>query len=137
MLNRFVMHAVGNLARNPERLTREDIPYVRFCLCGNNHGFDENGVERSSSSSFWFQAFGDNADRLIKHARKGDQLIIHAVCYGHVVANGNGHSSQKLTLMVLDFEFGARKGPGKSGAAEAVVDPPLPPENTVAEAAAA
>jgi hypothetical protein len=33
MLNSFVMHAVGNLARNPELLTRENIPYVRFCLC--------------------------------------------------------------------------------------------------------
>lgn len=59
------------------------------------------------------------------------------MCYGHVVANGNGHSSQKLTLMVFDFEFGARKGPGKAGVAEAVVDPPLPPENTAAEAAVA
>ena len=66
MLNSFVMHAVGNLARNPELLTKENIPYVRFCLSGNNHGFDENGVERSSSSGFLFRAFDDNADRLIK-----------------------------------------------------------------------
>ena len=38
MLNSFVMHAVGNLSRNPELLTRENIPYVRFCCAATTMG---------------------------------------------------------------------------------------------------
>ena len=85
MLNSFILHAVGTLARNPELANKGDVTFVRFCLVGNNYDNDENGAERAVVSTIWFHAFDEIADRLIKHAKKGDQLIIEALVCGATV----------------------------------------------------
>ena len=90
-LNGFTLQAVGTLARNPELVAKENTTFVRFCLVGNNHNIDENGVERPVASTVWFHAFDEAANSLIKHARKGDQLIVEAlVCGATVVLDWHG-----------------------------------------------
>ena len=46
-MNSFEVSAVGNLARNPELVTRSDTSYTRFCLIGNDYaGRDDDGSAR-------------------------------------------------------------------------------------------
>jgi len=46
-MNSFTLTAVGNLARNPELVAKNDTSYARFCLVGNDYaGKDEEGAAR-------------------------------------------------------------------------------------------
>jgi len=58
-MNSFTLTAVGNLARNPEFISKNDVSYARFCLVGNDYaGKDEGGATREVTTSIWFVAFG-------------------------------------------------------------------------------
>ena len=51
-MNSFTLLAVGNLARNPELVTKGDTTYTRFCLVGNDYaGRDEEGASREVVTS--------------------------------------------------------------------------------------
>src|SRR6516165_6966037 len=110
-MNSFKLTAVGNLARNPEFVAKNDTSYARFCLVGNDYaGKDEGGTAREVTTSLWFVAFGPLGEALARNARKGDQLIVEA----HVRANNwtdkQGEKKYDHSFIVEGFRFGA---PGK------------------------
>ncbi len=107
----FTLTAVGNLARNPELVAKNDTSYTRFCLVGNDYaGKDEEGAAREVTTSIWFVAFGALGESLARNARKGDQLIVEA----HVRANNwtdkQGEKQFDHSFIADGFRFGA---PGK------------------------
>jgi hypothetical protein len=78
-VNSFTLNAVGNLARNPDFVAKNDMSYARFCLVGNDYaGKDEGGEAREVTTSLWFVAFGAMGEALARNARKGDQLVVQA-----------------------------------------------------------
>lgn len=111
-MNSFMLTAVGNLARNPELVAKNDTSYTRFCLVGNDYaGKDEGGTAREVTTSLWFVAFGPLGEALARNARKGDQLIVEA----HVRANNwtdkQGEKQYDHSFIADGFRFGA---PGKA-----------------------
>ena len=110
-MNSFTLTAVGNLARNPELVAKNDTSYTRFCIVGNDYaGKDEEGAAREVTTSLWLVAFGAIGEALARNARKGDQLIVEA----HVRANNwtdkQGEKKYEHSFIVVGFRFGA---PGK------------------------
>jgi single-strand DNA-binding protein len=110
-MHSFTLTAVGNLARNPELVAKNDTSYTRFCIVGNDYaGKDEEGTAREVTTSLWFVAFGAIGETLARNARKGDQLIVEA----HVRANNwtdkQGEKQYDHSFIVDGFRFGA---PGK------------------------
>jgi single-strand DNA-binding protein len=110
-MNSFTLTAVGNLARNPELVARNDSSYTRFCLVGNDYaGKDEEGASREVVTSLWFVAFGALGEALANNARKGDQLFVEA----HIRANNwtdkQGEKQYDHSFIADGFRFGA---PGK------------------------
>jgi single-strand DNA-binding protein len=110
-MNSFMLTAVGNLARNPELVAKNDTSYTRFCIVGNDYaGKDEEGAAREVTTSLWFVAFGAIGEALARNARKGDQLIVEA----HVRANNwtdkQGEKQYDHSFILDGFRFGA---PGK------------------------
>jgi single-strand DNA-binding protein len=111
-MNSFTLTAVGNLARNPELVARNDSSYSRFCLVGNDYaGKDEEGASREVVTSLWFVAFGALGEALAHNARKGDQLFVEA----HIRANNwtdkQGEKQYNHSFVVDGFRFGA---PGRA-----------------------
>ena len=110
-MNSFTLTAVGNLARDPELMTRGEATYARFSLVGNDYaGKDARGNVREIVTSLYFVAFDSIGEAIAKRARKGDQLVLLA----HVRANNwtdkDGKARFDHTFVVQDFRFGA---PGK------------------------
>jgi single-strand DNA-binding protein len=110
-MNSFTLTAVGNLARNPELVAKNDTSYARFCIVGNDYaGKDEGGTSREVTTSLWFVAFGAMGEALARNARKGDQLFVEA----HVRANNwtdkQGEKQYDHSFILDGFRFGA---PGK------------------------
>ena len=111
-MNSFTLTAVGNLARNPELVAKNDTSYARFCLVGNDYaGKDEEGTSREVATSLWFVAFGAMGEALARNARKGDQLFVEA----HVRANNwtdkQGEKQYDHSFIADGFRFGA---PGRA-----------------------
>jgi single-strand DNA-binding protein len=110
-MNSFTLTAVGNLARNPELVARNDTSYTRFCLVGNDYaGKDEEGAAREVTTSLWFTAFGALGEALARNARKGDQLIIEAHVRASNWTDKEGEKQYDYSYIVDGFRFGA---PGK------------------------
>jgi len=111
-MNSFTLHAVGNLARNPDLLSRGEITYTRFCLIGNDYaGRDEEGVAREIVTGVWFVAFGPLGEAIARHALKGDQLILDARIRANNWTDANGEKQYDYSFVVEGFRFGA---PGKA-----------------------
>ena len=110
-MNSFTLTAVGNLARNPEAVAKGDLTYTRFCLVGNDYaGKDEKGAPREIVTSLWFVAFGPVGERLVRNARKGDQLIVEAQIRANNWTDKQGEKQYDHDFIVQGFRFGA---PGK------------------------
>jgi single-strand DNA-binding protein len=110
-MNSFTLTAVGNLARNPELVAKGDTSYARFCLVGNDYaGKDEEGAPREVVTSLWFVAFGPVGERIVRHTRKGDQLIIEARVRASNWIDKQGEKQYDHDFVVQGFRFGA---PGK------------------------
>ena len=110
-MNSFTLTAVGNLARNPEFVAKNDISYTRFCLVGNDYaGKDEGGTAREIATSIWFVAFGAMGEALARNARKGDQLVIQARVRANNWTDKQGEKQYDHSFVVDGFRFGA---PGK------------------------
>ena len=110
-MNSFSLTAVGNLARNPEFVAKNDTSYARFCLVGNDYaGKDEGGTAREVTTSLWFVAFGAMGESLARNARKGDQLIVEARVRANNRTDKQGEKKYEHSFIVEGFRFGA---PGK------------------------
>ncbi len=111
-MNCFTLHAVGNLAKNPELVSKGEVTYTRFCLVGNDYaGKDEDGAAREIVTGVWFVAFGALGEALARNSRKGDQLILEARIRANNWTDGNGEKQYDYSFVVEGFRFGA---PGKA-----------------------
>jgi single-strand DNA-binding protein len=110
-MNSFEVSAIGNLAKNPELLSKGDSTYTRFCLIGNDYaGKDDDGSARELVTSLWFVAFGNLGEAIATNARKGDQLIIKAKIRANNWTDQQGEKQYDYSFVVEGFRFGA---PGK------------------------
>ena len=110
-MNSFTLTAVGNLARNPEFVAKNDISYARFCLVGNDYaGKDEGGTAREIATSIWFVAVGPMGEALARNGRKGDQLVVQARVRANNWTDKQGEKKYDHSFIVDGFRFGA---PGK------------------------
>jgi single-stranded DNA-binding protein len=110
-MNSFTLVAVGNLARDPETVTKGDVTCTRICLVGSDYaGRSEDGVARTVVTSLWFVAFGAVGAAIAAHARKGDQLILDAKIRANNWTDGKGEKQYDHSFIVGGFRFGA---PGK------------------------
>jgi len=110
-MNSFTLTAVGNLARNPEFVSKNDVSYTRFCLVGNDYaGKDEGGTTREVTTSIWFVAFGALGETLARNGRKGDQLVVQARVRANNWTDKQGDKQYDHSFIVDGFRFGA---PGK------------------------
>jgi single-strand DNA-binding protein len=110
-MNSFTLTAVGNLARNPDLVSKGDKSYTKLCLVGNDYaGKDEEGAAREVTTSLWFVAFGTLGESIARHARKGDQLILEARVRASNWTDEKGEKQYDHSFIVDGFRFGA---PGK------------------------
>jgi single-strand DNA-binding protein len=110
-MNSFTLTAVGNLARDPELLSKADRSYAKLCLVGNDYaGKDEEGAAKEVVTSLWFVAFGPLGESIARNARKGDQLILEAKVRASNWTDEQGEKKYDHTFIVQGFRFGA---PGK------------------------
>jgi single-strand DNA-binding protein len=109
-MNCFTLLAVGNLARNPELVSKDDLTYTRFLLVGNDYRRDEEGSAREFVTTLWFVAFGPLGETLARNARKGDQLIVQAQVRANNWTDKQGEKQYDHSFVVEGFRFGA---PGK------------------------
>ena len=110
-MNSFTLNAVGNLARDPEFLTKNEVGYARFCLVANDYaGKDEGGTAREVTTSLWFVAFGPMGEVLARNGLKGDQLIVQARMRANNWTDKQGEKQYDHSFVVEGFRFGA---PGK------------------------
>lgn len=111
-MNSFTLTAIGNLARNPELVSKGEKSYARLCLVGNDYaGKDEEGAAREVVTSLWFVAFGPMGEAIAKSARKGDQLIVEARVRSSNWTDEQGEKQYDHSFIVQGFRFGA---PGKA-----------------------
>jgi single-strand DNA-binding protein len=111
-MNSFTLTAVGNLARNPELVSKGDKSHARFCLVGNDYaGKDEEGAAREVVTSLWFVAFGAMGEAIARNCRKGDQLIVDARVRSSNWTDEQGEKQYDHSFVVQGFKFGA---PGKA-----------------------
>ena len=107
-MNSFTLTAVGNLARNPELVAKGDTAYTRFCLVGNDYGGkDEEGSPREVVTTLWFVAFGPMGERIVRNARKGDQLIVEARVRANNWTDKQGEKQYDHDFVVQGFRYGA------------------------------
>jgi len=110
-MNSFTLTAIGNVAVDPELITKSDTLYTRFCLVGNDYaGKDEEGSVREVVTSVWFVAFGPMGEAIARNARKGDQLIVDARLRANNWVDKQGEKQYDYSFVVQGFRFGA---PGK------------------------
>ena len=104
-MNSFTLTAVGNLARNPEFLAKNDTSYARFCLVGNDYaGKDEGGTAREITTSLWFVAFGAMGESLARNARKGDQLFVEARVRANNWTDKQGEKKYDHSFMAREYQ---------------------------------
>jgi single-strand DNA-binding protein len=111
-MNSFTLTAIGNLARDPELVAKNDTVYTRFCLVGNDYaGRDEEGASREIVTSLWFVAFGALGEAVAKNSRKGDQLLVSARIRSNNWTDKQGEKQYDHSFVVMGFRFGA---PGRA-----------------------
>lgn len=104
----FTVTAVGNLARDPEAVSKGDLTYTRFHLVGNDYaGKDEEGNPREVVTGVWFTAFGPLGQAIYRNARKGDQLMVEARIRANNWTDKQGGKRFDHSYIVEGFRFGA------------------------------
>ncbi|HYL02782.1 MAG TPA: single-stranded DNA-binding protein [Steroidobacteraceae bacterium] len=112
VMNSFTLTAIGNLARDPELMSKGEKSYARLCLVGNDYaGKDEESAAREVTTSLWFVAFGPLGETIARNARKGDQLIIEARIRASNWTDEQGEKQYDHSFIVQGFRFGA---PGRA-----------------------
>lgn len=135
-MNSFTLHAVGNLARNPELCAQGDVAFVRFCLVGEDYVETDTGT-KCLVSTVWFHAFDEFAVELRDGAQKGDQLIVEARVSATMRTDKVGEHYCDTTFIVTGFKYGARKGGGGKASAAVRRRPQNPPDGATEERAIA
>jgi single-strand DNA-binding protein len=108
-MNSFKVFAIGNLARNPEVVTKAEKTLTRFCLVGNDFaGRDDEGNAREAVTSVWFTAFNGAGEAIAKYARKGDQLIVEAHVRANIWTDKQGEKQYDHSYIVDGFRFGQK-----------------------------
>jgi single-strand DNA-binding protein len=111
-MNSFTITAVGNLAEDPELLTKGETAYTQICLIGNDYaGKDEQGHAREAVTSLYFVAFDSLGESIAKHSRKGDQLIVQAQIRSNNWIDRDGKKHYDYSNVIQNFRFGA---PGRA-----------------------
>ena len=111
-MNSFTITAVGNLAEDPELLTKGETAYTQICLIGNDYaGKDEQGHAREAVTSLYFVAFDGLGESIAKHSRKGDQLIVQAQVRSNNWIDREGKKHYDHSNVIQNFRFGA---PGRA-----------------------
>ncbi len=131
-MSSFSFRAIGYLARNPELVVTDGIPYCRFCLKSEDYTEDDDqGQFTVTFQSVWFVATHLIGAAIADSARKGDQLFVEGkIRRHHWTAKGGNENS---TFVVTGFRFGARRGsPGAEGAAVSA-GAPNSPSNSIEE----
>ncbi|MCD0253121.1 single-stranded DNA-binding protein [Xanthomonas campestris pv. campestris] len=100
-------HFDGRLAADPVR--KESGKPCRFKLIRNEYaGRNEDESKRADRVvSIEYTAFGADADAIVKHARKGDQLIVVARVENNNYTDGAGVERYGFNWVVSSWEFGA------------------------------
>lgn len=107
-MHSFKVTAIGNLARDPELVTKGGATYANFCLLGNDYaGKDELGNAREVLTGLTFVAFGALGEVIAKNARKGDQLIVEAQIRANNWVDKDGATRYEHSNVVNGFRFGA------------------------------
>jgi single-strand DNA-binding protein len=107
-MNSFEVSAIGQLAKDPELISKGDTNYTRFCLIGNDYaGKDDNGKPREAITSLWFVAFGNLGEAIATNARKGDQLVLRARIRSNNWTDEEGEKQYDYSFVVEGFRFGA------------------------------
>jgi single-strand DNA-binding protein len=111
-MNSFEVSAIGNLAKDPELVSKGDTSYARICLIGNDYaGKSDDGSTREVVTSLWFVAFGGLGEAIASNARKGDQLIVKARIRSNNWTDEQGEKQYDYSFVVDGFRFGA---PGRA-----------------------
>jgi single-stranded DNA-binding protein len=127
-VNSFKLTAIGDLARNPELITKGDITFARFCLVGwDELSESEYGGPRETVTSLWFLAFSEIATAIANSAGKGDQLILEARIVAHQWTDSQGDKQLGHTFIVTGLRFGAKRGGPGSPVACRRAPPDTPP----------
>ncbi len=106
-MNSFTLTGIGNLARDPELISKGETTWARFCLIGNDFaGVDEEGSAREVATSIWFTAFGSLGKTIANHCRGGDQLIVQCRVRANNWTSGEGEARYDLSFVVEGFRFG-------------------------------
>jgi single-strand DNA-binding protein len=107
-MDSFEVSAIGNLAKDPELVSKGDTSYTRICLIGNDYaGKAEDGSAREVVTSIWFVAFGGLGEAIAGNARKGDQLILKARIRSNNWTDQQGEKQYDYSFVVDGFRFGA------------------------------
>ena len=121
----------------PDSSSLDGIPRDHACLTFGSTARlaveSKIGAHRCYSTSR-FLAFDDVAHDLIKHAKKGDQLIVEALVFRSTVVQ-EYYAMQQVQFVVTAFEFGARARNGGNASSAQVASPPPPPPESAAVAA--
>lgn len=115
-MNSFNLTAIGNLAGDPEMMSKDNVIYTRFCLIASDYaGKDSRGVVRTLATSVWFVAFGGLGEAIATNARKGDQLIVRAQLRSNNRPDRGGDMQYGYSFIAQGFRFGA---PGRLSRAQ-------------------
>jgi single-strand DNA-binding protein len=110
-MNSFTLTAIGNLAKDPELLSKGSTTYTRICLVGNDYaGKNGQGNTKEATTSVYLVAFDNLGEAIAKNARKGDQLILQAQVRANNWTDKEGELHYDHDYIVHAFRFGA---PGK------------------------
>lgn len=131
-MSSFSFRAIGYLARNPELLDTDGVPYCRFCLKSEDFTEDDDrGQFTVTFQSVWFVATHLIGAAIADSARKGDQLFVEGkIMRRHWTAKGG---DEDTTFVATGFRFGERKGGPGAASAAAFGQTPKSPVDSVEE----
>lgn len=131
-MSSFSFRAIGYLARNPELVVTDGIPYCRFCLKSEDYTEDDDqGQFTVTFQSVWFIATHLMAAAIADTARKGDQLFVEGkIRRHHWTAQGG---NEDTTFVATGFRFGERRGGPGAASATALSSPPRSPVDSAEE----
>lgn len=109
-MNCFTLTAIGHVGHTLELEGETEKCYTKFTLIGNDKYGDKN-----ITTSIQITAFNGIAEALVKHVRKGDQLIVETTVNNNNWIDDQDRKHYDFSFIAQSFKFGA---PGKIKRAE-------------------
>jgi len=101
-------HFDGRVGNAPVLTGTGDRAVAKFTLIQNKYaGKGENGEKREKVVAIQFTAFRGLAESIVKHAHKGDQLILTASVENNNWTDKEDVEHYGFSFIVNDFDFGA------------------------------